>query len=291
MPQKFYSVFVSSTNEDLKEERLAVFDALMKCNCFPVGMERFPASPCKSLELIQNYIDQCDYFVLVSAGIYGSIVPDQDNRISYVEWEYDYAKKKKLPCYSFVVQDVGQLLNKKVDTTNGKLLDAFHKKIKGDSNVNFYTSADDLKASVQHAFRTPHPAIGWIRGDSVSNTSPLIGAWELESCKVRDWNGLRTVKIFSSNEFMWIQFDKTKCTGFICGYYERYVYDGLSIREVPCETSFPVIKEKSQELRINVEGDVLTIEGPLSTGVHIKEKWRRIDWSEVIELPDKGLWG
>lgn len=41
---KKYQVFVSSTYKDLKEERLAVIQYLLKMGFIPVGMEQFPAS-------------------------------------------------------------------------------------------------------------------------------------------------------------------------------------------------------------------------------------------------------
>lgn len=41
---KKYQVFVSSTYEDLQEERKKVMEALLQMNCFPVGMEYFNAS-------------------------------------------------------------------------------------------------------------------------------------------------------------------------------------------------------------------------------------------------------
>lgn len=39
---KKYHVFVSSTYEDLQEERKAVIEALLQMNSFPVGMEGLP---------------------------------------------------------------------------------------------------------------------------------------------------------------------------------------------------------------------------------------------------------
>lgn len=39
--EKIYKVVVSSTFEDLREERAEVQKALLKLNCLPVGMELF----------------------------------------------------------------------------------------------------------------------------------------------------------------------------------------------------------------------------------------------------------
>jgi hypothetical protein len=41
--EKRYQVFVSSTFKDLVEERQQVFQALLWLDCFPCGMELFPA--------------------------------------------------------------------------------------------------------------------------------------------------------------------------------------------------------------------------------------------------------
>jgi hypothetical protein len=39
--EPIYKVFVSSTYQDLREERAEVQKALLKLNCLPVGMELF----------------------------------------------------------------------------------------------------------------------------------------------------------------------------------------------------------------------------------------------------------
>jgi len=41
LEDKLYQVFISSTYEDLKDERAAVEQVLIACNCLPIGMERF----------------------------------------------------------------------------------------------------------------------------------------------------------------------------------------------------------------------------------------------------------
>lgn len=42
--EKKYQVFISSTYEDLKEERKKVQDTILSMNQFPVGMEIFSAA-------------------------------------------------------------------------------------------------------------------------------------------------------------------------------------------------------------------------------------------------------
>ena len=41
--KKRYQVFISSTFADLADERRHVMETILKCDCFPAGMEMFPA--------------------------------------------------------------------------------------------------------------------------------------------------------------------------------------------------------------------------------------------------------
>ena len=43
MSNKKYQIFVSSTYEDLKEERMAVLTAILDMGHIPAGFENFPA--------------------------------------------------------------------------------------------------------------------------------------------------------------------------------------------------------------------------------------------------------
>lgn len=41
--EKRYQIFISSTFEDLKDERAKVMETILNNDCFPAGMELFPA--------------------------------------------------------------------------------------------------------------------------------------------------------------------------------------------------------------------------------------------------------
>src|SRR5438874_13386014 len=97
-----YSVFVSSTFEDLREERATVQKALLQLHCMPIGMELFGSADDETWEFIKRQIDDCDYYVVIIADKYGSV----DNAgISYTEKEYDYAREVKKPIIAFVHGD------------------------------------------------------------------------------------------------------------------------------------------------------------------------------------------
>lgn len=91
-----YQIFISSTYQDLKEQRAAVAAACLRQGHIPIGMEQFNATDRTQWEAVQKAIDLCDYYAVIVADRYGSIVKGK-NGISYTECEYNYAQKKKIP--------------------------------------------------------------------------------------------------------------------------------------------------------------------------------------------------
>lgn len=55
--EKKYQVFISSTYEDLQEERAAVSKTLLDLGFIPVGMEQFPASEMGQMEYIEKMLE------------------------------------------------------------------------------------------------------------------------------------------------------------------------------------------------------------------------------------------
>lgn len=56
-----YQVFVSSTYEDLQEERAEAIQALLELDCMPAGMELFPAANEQQWNWIRRITDESDY--------------------------------------------------------------------------------------------------------------------------------------------------------------------------------------------------------------------------------------
>ena len=88
-----YQIFVSSTYEDLKNERNEVIRACLNMGHIPVGMEMFNAADEEQWAVITRTIDQCDYYVVIIAHRYGSSV----DGVSFTEKEYDYAVARGVP--------------------------------------------------------------------------------------------------------------------------------------------------------------------------------------------------
>ena len=101
---KRFQVFVSSTYADLQEERQKVIQALMEMDCIPAGMELFPAADEEQWAFIKRVIDDCDYYILMIGGRYGSIT---NEGISYTEKEYDYAISIGLRVLAFCARTAG----------------------------------------------------------------------------------------------------------------------------------------------------------------------------------------
>lgn len=173
---KMYRVFVSSTYLDLQEERKIVMDSLVQMDCLPVGMEMFPASNDKQMTLIKKAIDSCDLYVLLIAGRYGTIAPDEN--ISYTEKEYEYACSRKKIILPFLYDNVNDLPGNKCDNnaSKKKQLLAFRKRIE---KVHYYKSwkdKQDLKNSISvslHAFFNEHSELGYTYGEGQETSVSL----------------------------------------------------------------------------------------------------------------------
>lgn len=165
-----YEIFISSTYEDLKEERNVVTESLLDMGCcFPAGMERFPASSLSQWEYIKKIIDDCDYYLLIVAGRYGTLATNE--KISYTEKEYNYAESRNIPILTFVYDNINNLPAKFVDKQRSRI-NTFRKRVSAGRLVKYYSSTDDLRSKVKDTLYsaiqiTPRP--GWIRADKLND--------------------------------------------------------------------------------------------------------------------------
>jgi uncharacterized protein DUF4062 len=140
--EKRYQVFVSSTFQDLQEERQEVMQALLELDCIPAGMELFPAANQDQWTLIKKVIDDCDYYIVISAGRYGSLGPDG---IGYTEMEYRYALEQTKPVIGFLFRDLGKLSAERSEPNEERRikLESFRSLIQR-KMVRFWDSPADL---------------------------------------------------------------------------------------------------------------------------------------------------
>eukprot|EP00831_Metopus_contortus_P073935 TRINITY_DN6747_c0_g2_i1.p1 TRINITY_DN6747_c0_g2~~TRINITY_DN6747_c0_g2_i1.p1 ORF type:complete len:217 (-),score=23.92 TRINITY_DN6747_c0_g2_i1:23-673(-) len=170
---KKYQVFISSTYEDLREERQEVLKAILKLNHIPTGMELFHASNDDQVKVIKRVIDECDYYLLIIGGRYGSL---DKNGISYTEKEFIYAKEIGKPILVFLPKDKNF-----VDPSeqNIDMLKKFKTNVTDEKLVSYWENKHHLMSEVILALTeiiVDCPSIGWIKGDNISScllyTSP-----------------------------------------------------------------------------------------------------------------------
>ena len=162
-----YQVFVSSTYEDLQDERKEVMQALLELDCIPAGMELFPASNEDQWTLIKRIIDDCDYYIVIIGGRYGSTNKDG---MSYTEMEYRYALEKGKPIIAFLHKNPEDIISKHVEATaNGKRKLQTFRDLTKNKMVKYWTNPSDLGGVVSRSMinlKKQSPAIGWIKADS-----------------------------------------------------------------------------------------------------------------------------
>jgi hypothetical protein len=141
---------------------------------FPAGMELFPSANETPWELIEQVINESDYYVLIIAGKYGSL---SDEGISFTEREYDHAHAKGKYVLPFVHEDPEGLLvgdRLELDVQPRKKLDAFRTKVESNHTRVTWRNPEELAGKVALALISAisrSPSVGWIRGDA---TDPAV---------------------------------------------------------------------------------------------------------------------
>jgi hypothetical protein len=187
---KRYQVFVSSTYADLKEERQHVLQALMEMDCIPAGMELFPAADEEQWAFIKKIIDDCDYYLLIIGGRYGSTTSDG---ISYTEKEFDYAVSNGIKVIALIHGNPDDIPFGKSESNpdlRNKLY-AFRDKVMIGRLVKFWNSVSELPVLVSLSLTMTikmYPAIGWVRANHVANEDILseINQLRKENLELRD---------------------------------------------------------------------------------------------------------
>ena len=173
---RIYEVFVSSTFEDLEDERKHVMGVLVERRCLPTGMEHFSASARPPWERVKRDIEGCDYYLLILAGRYGSMVPDKG--IGFTESEYDFARSIGKPVLAFFHENILTLTLGKSERTDAgrERLEKFRQKVEtGGLTIKKWTDPADLGSAVKSAIHDEirsNPRPGWVRLDRASATVP-----------------------------------------------------------------------------------------------------------------------
>jgi hypothetical protein len=148
---------------------------LLEMDCIPTGMELFPAADEEQFEFIKKIIDDCDYYLIIIGGRYGSVTAEG---VSFTEKEYDYAIEKGIHIIAFLHgnPDVIPVGKSEKDNQARLKLEAFRDKASKGRLIKKWIKAEELPGlvslSLQRAMKA-HPATGWVRADSVANVDLL----------------------------------------------------------------------------------------------------------------------
>lgn len=190
---KRYQVFVSSTYTDLVDERKEATQAILKCNCFPAGMELFPASNKQQWDVIKHVIDDSDFYLLILAGRYGSLGKnDAGEKVSYTEMEFDYALSHGKPIIAMIYRNPENLPARLTERTklNTERLKKFREKAMTGRMVAFWENKDQLNGEIVRSLHnimndTPE-AIGWVRANAINDLHTLEEGADLEDITVEE---------------------------------------------------------------------------------------------------------
>lgn len=177
---KKYQIFISSTYTDLVEERKLVQDTILSMYHFPVGMELFSAADEDQWDVIKETIDSSDYYVLIVAHRYGSVIPSgPDAGISYTEKEYRYAKSQGIPVLAFLIDSSVSVNPANIERDHPRELEAFIADVKTGRIVEWWKTKDELSRLVMNSLykqirKNKRP--GWVRDtyDAESTLSEMV---------------------------------------------------------------------------------------------------------------------
>lgn len=177
--KKRLQVFISSTYTDLLEERQAAVEAILTAGHFPAGMELFTAGDEAQMNVIKQWIDESDVYLLILGGRYGSI--EQKSGKSYTHLEYEYALAQGKSLFACVLTD--QAIDNKVKNSGRSVLeDEEPKKLKEfrglvlSKLVKMCDDKKDIKIAVGETLANMarnESLVGWVRADNSVDVSRL----------------------------------------------------------------------------------------------------------------------
>ncbi|WP_369048194.1 DUF4062 domain-containing protein [Tenacibaculum sp. UWU-22] len=216
--EKRFQVFISSTYADLKDERAKVIQTIMEMDCIPAVMEIFPAIDEEQFNFIKRVIDDCDYYILIIGGRYGSL---SDDGLSYTEKEFDYANKKGIKIIVFIHSNPNKLSVEKSDIAPAikEKLDAFRKKASTGRLVKYWEKPEELPSLVALSLQKTikiYPAVGWVRSNKIGNSELLI-----ELNDLRKENSILKEKIQEETSR-----DKPITEEELAGLNDKYIFKG-----------------------------------------------------------------
>ncbi|MEM8832141.1 MAG: DUF4062 domain-containing protein [Cyanobacteria bacterium P01_G01_bin.19] len=216
-------VFVSSTFLDLKKERQAAVSAILNAGHIPAGMELFTAGDQSQMDVIKQWIDESDVYLLILGSRYGSIEPETGK--SYTHLEYEYAVYKDKPLFACVIKDsaidnrVKELGRSCLEQKNPNELQEFKTTVLSKMS-GLWSDTKDIELEIMKALQTfsrREDLIGWVKGNESVNTVALtdeLARLSKENADLREENNKLKIERenLSSNSISGISYEEMKST-------------------------------------------------------------------------------
>jgi hypothetical protein len=152
---KKYLVFISSTKDDLKAERLELARIVSELGSVPITLDAFDITREDDRRIIFKSIEECDYFLNLTAHKGGS-----------PELEYSHAVKAGIPVLALIVSEKARwkASRKEKDAAAIKALETFKKKLEGHSHETWINPGDMKQKAVSLLSREMNlnPRQGWV---------------------------------------------------------------------------------------------------------------------------------
>lgn len=180
-PSKRLQVFVSSTYTDLQHERQAAVEAILTAGHIPAGMELFTAGDESQMQVIQQWIDESDVYLLILGGRYGSI--DAASGKSYTHREFDYAAQLGKPMFSLVIDE--QHLDQRARNHGLQVIErenpqglAKLRALALEKIVKLWADHKDIRIAISETLRNfsgRQELRGWVRPEDQTSVPQLAG--------------------------------------------------------------------------------------------------------------------
>lgn len=256
--RKKLQVFVSSTYEDLIEERQSAVQAILNAGHIPAGMELFTAGDESQKDTIKKWINESDVYLLILGGRYGTL--DRSTGKSYTQWEYEYAGSVGKPRFAVVIKE--DALEEKVKSGGTKMMEkenpSLYKEFRAEvlSKVcKFYNDKRDIQLAIFQKlveYTGDENLVGWVYGKDVPNVSVL----STENAKLRIENDKLRVEIerFKKNKKESLQINDVN-------------YDELKSMLRSKKIIIPKSLTKGKEIETDVLSTFISFNERLATGV------------------------
>jgi hypothetical protein len=160
-----YHVYISSTTDDLKNERQALNRLVWELGHIPVCLDTFDVTNGEDQRIIKRIIGECDYFLSLVAYHYG---PQTDGAAG-TEVEYTHAVQEGVPVIGLLISDKARWKKSKQDADPALIssMDEFKRRLQAHPHI-FWNNIVDLKQKAREVLTQEmflDPRNGWTIGD------------------------------------------------------------------------------------------------------------------------------